>query len=44
MFIADFIKKGRKAILDIAERYDAKNVKLFGSMKRGTNSESRDVD
>lgn len=44
MFIADFIKKNRKAILDIAKRYGAKNVRLFGSMARGTNSESSDVD
>ncbi len=44
MLIAEFIKINRKAILDIAKRYGAINVRLFGSMARGTSTENSDVD
>lgn len=44
MFIADIIRKNRKAILEIATRYGAMNVRLFGSMVRGTSHSSSDVD
>ncbi|MBS0634664.1 MAG: nucleotidyltransferase family protein [Verrucomicrobia bacterium] len=44
MFILDVIKKNRKAMLAIANRYGALEVKLFGSVARGTSTESSDVD
>lgn len=37
-------KKNRKAMLAIANRYGALEVKLFGSVARGTSTESSDVD
>ena len=44
MLIADIIKKNRKAILEIAKRYGAIKVRLFGSLARGTFTEASDVD
>lgn len=44
MLISEFIKINRKAILDVARRYGAVNVRLFGSIARGTATEKSDVD
>jgi predicted nucleotidyltransferase len=44
MRIDDAVKKKRSEILSIAIRYGGKNVRLFGSIARGTATESSDVD
>lgn len=44
MRIDDVTKKNRLEILGIASRHGAKNVRLFGSIVRGTATESSDVD
>jgi len=38
------ILKHREAILAIAERYGASNIRLFGSVARGDAIESSDID
>jgi len=40
----DLLKKKRLEILGIAAQHGAKNVRLFGSIARGTATESSDVD
>jgi predicted nucleotidyltransferase len=42
MRIDDAVKKNRLEILRIAVRYGGKNVRLFGSIARGTATESSD--
>jgi len=44
MTIDDVVKKSRLDILDVAKRHGGKNVRLFGSMARGTATESSDID
>jgi predicted nucleotidyltransferase len=38
------LRQKREAILDIARRYGAHDVRLFGSVARGENTEASDVD
>jgi hypothetical protein len=38
------LRQKREAILDIARRYGAHDVRLFGSVVRGQNTEASDVD
>ena len=38
------LRQKREAILDIARRYGAHDVRLFGSVARGQNTEASDVD
>jgi len=40
----ELIEQRRKAILAIAERHGVTNVRVFGSMARGTADEESDVD
>ena len=40
----DVLKEKRTAILEIAERYGAKNVRIFGSSARGDVGPESDVD
>ena len=42
--IADLIREKRQAILEIAERHGAKNIRVFGSVARGESTEKSDVD
>ena len=44
MNIADLIREKRQAILEIAERHGAKNIRVFGSVARGESTEKSDVD
>ncbi len=44
MGISEFIKQNRKDILDIAKSHGALNVRLFGSIARGTSREDSDID
>lgn len=44
MLTSEFIKKNRQSILDIAKCHGAINVRLFGSVARGTSTESSDID
>jgi predicted nucleotidyltransferase len=44
MRIDDAVKEKRLEILSIAVRYGGKNVRLFGSIARGTATESSDLD
>lgn len=44
MKIVEFIEKNRKDILSIARKHGALNVKLFGSLAKGTANEESDVD
>jgi uncharacterized protein len=39
-----FLEQKRDAILEIARRYGADDVRLFGSIARGESTESSDVD
>jgi uncharacterized protein len=38
------LQQQREAILRIAEKYGARNVRVFGSMSRGDDSNNSDVD
>jgi uncharacterized protein len=38
------IKANRRKIIDIAEKYGAHNVRIFGSVLRGENTASSDID
>ena len=38
------INKNRSAIIEIAKKHKAKNIRLFGSVARGDDSESSDID
>ncbi len=38
------LRRRRKALIEAAERRGAKNIRLFGSVARGDDSESSDVD
>ncbi len=40
----DCLKAKRRQILDIAERYGASNVRVFGSTARGESDAASDVD
>ncbi len=40
----DLLKKNRKAILEIALRHGAKEVRVFGSVVRGEDDENSDLD
>lgn len=44
MGISSIIRNRRKEIIDIAKKYGAKNVRIFGSMARGDESINSDVD
>lgn len=44
MDVAQVLKNKREAILELARRYGASNVRLFGSVARGDFSESSDID
>jgi len=44
MAINELILKNRKAILAITSKYGAKNVRIFGSMAKGSASSKSDVD
>ena len=44
MRIDEVLKKRRTEILAIAARYGARNIRLFGSIAKGTATESSDVD
>jgi len=38
------LKNGRQAVLEAAARHGATNVRIFGSVARGEDSESSDLD
>ena len=44
MGIDELVKAKREAILEIAARHGARNVRLFGSVARGDADEQSDVD
>jgi predicted nucleotidyltransferase len=44
MRINEILEKRRMEILAIAGRYGARNIRLFGSIARGTATEASDVD
>ncbi len=44
MPLSPVIARNRQAIVDIARRYNARNVKVFGSMARGDADDNSDVD
>jgi hypothetical protein len=44
MGVAENLKNKREAILRIAADYGGRNVRLFGSVAKGTTSEDSDVD
>lgn len=44
MDIFEVIKSNRKRIIDIAKSHGATNVRLFGSIARGTGNDKSDVD
>jgi uncharacterized protein len=44
MRINEVLEKRRMEILGIAGRYGARNIRLFGSIARGTATETSDVD
>lgn len=44
MGVAQVLKEKREAILQLAARYGASNVRVFGSVARGDFSESSDID
>jgi predicted nucleotidyltransferase len=44
MEIDQLVKEKREAILQIARRHGAKNIRLFGSVARGEAGESSDID
>lgn len=44
MITHTLIKRKRRLILEIAARYGARNVRIFGSVARGEDDEQSDVD
>jgi predicted nucleotidyltransferase len=42
--ISNIIKSRRKEILDIANTFGAKNIRVFGSMARGEENPESDID
>ena len=44
MITRDYIQQHRDAILEIARRYGARDVRLFGSVARGDTTETSDLD
>lgn len=44
MGINEIVKPKREEIFRIAQRYGARNIRLFGSMARGDADESSDID
>lgn len=42
--MSDFLLRYRQAILDLASKHGASNVRVFGSMMRGTATDQSDVD
>lgn len=44
MMTQEIIREKRSAILEIAARYGARNVRIFGSVARGDATESSDLD
>ena len=44
MLTAEMIRQKREAIFEIARRYGASEVRLFGSVARGDARESSDID
>jgi hypothetical protein len=42
--ISSIIKNRREEIINIAQKYGAKNVRVFGSMARGEESAESDLD
>jgi predicted nucleotidyltransferase len=42
--LQNLLKEKRTAILDIAERHGARNVRIFGSVARGDFDENSDLD
>jgi predicted nucleotidyltransferase len=44
MRINDLLRERREEILEIAERYGARNVRIFGSVARGDAGPDSDVD
>ncbi len=44
MKLVEFIHSKRTAILQLAQQYGARNVRLFGSLARGQDNEASDID
>jgi len=44
MITLEALRDARPAILEIAERYGARNIRVFGSVARGDNRDDSDVD
>jgi predicted nucleotidyltransferase len=44
MGISELINDHRKQIIDLAEKYGASEVRVFGSVARGTADEQSDID
>ncbi|MCK5564481.1 MAG: nucleotidyltransferase family protein [Planctomycetes bacterium] len=44
MSIDDLVSQHRQAILQLAEKYGAGNVRVFGSVARGQADENSDID
>ncbi|MEN8264397.1 MAG: nucleotidyltransferase family protein [Nitrospirota bacterium] len=44
MSISSIIKNRREEVINIARKYGAKNVRVFGSMARGEESADSDLD
>jgi predicted nucleotidyltransferase len=44
MGISELINVHRKQIIDLAEKYGASEVRVFGSVARGTADEQSDID
>ena len=44
MGLYDLLKSKRSEILKIAERHGAYNIRIFGSVVRGTDDEKSDID
>lgn len=44
MGVDELLRKQRQAILELASRHGARNVRVFGSVVRGEASEASDVD
>lgn len=44
MAVADILQEKREEILRIADSYGARNVRIFGSMARGTMQADSDLD
>jgi uncharacterized protein len=44
MTARDLLKEKREEILQIAEKYGARNVRVFGSVARGEAGEQSDID